>query len=108
MIAASSEPGVLGLTGFGLFSFDCGLEPFAAADSALSRQTSADGMIDKVVVREELLWSDSRPITAHDMAFSFMSIMDSRAPIATTSFQCLATPMFAFVASATARGVEKK
>ena len=81
MISTSSEFDVLGLTGFGLFSFDRGLEPFAAADTVVSWQTSVDGMFDKVVLRDDLLWSDGRPITAHDIVFSFMVIMDPRVPV---------------------------
>lgn len=81
MISTSSEFDVLGLTGFGLFSFDRGLEPFAAADAVVSWQTSADGMLDKVVLRDDLVWSDGRPITAHDIAFSFLVIMDPRVPV---------------------------
>jgi peptide/nickel transport system substrate-binding protein len=81
MISTSSEFDVLGLTGFGLFSFDRGLEPFAASDSVVSWHTSADGMLDKVVLRDDLVWSDGRPITAHDIAFSFRVIMDPRVPV---------------------------
>jgi len=81
MISSTSEFEVLGLTGFGLFSFDRRLEPFAAADAVTSWQTSADGLVDKVVMRDDLVWSDGRPITAHDIAFSYRLIMDPRVPV---------------------------
>jgi peptide/nickel transport system substrate-binding protein len=81
MISTTSESDVLGLTGFWLFSFDRTLEPFAAADAVVSWQTSADGMMDKVVLRDDLVWSDGRPITAQDVVFSFRVIMDPRVPV---------------------------
>jgi peptide/nickel transport system substrate-binding protein len=81
LISSAVEFDVLGLTSFGLFSFDRRLEPFAAAETVTSWQTSADGLHDKVVMRDDLVWSDGRPITAHDVAFSFRVIMDPRVPV---------------------------
>jgi peptide/nickel transport system substrate-binding protein len=81
MISTSAEFDVLGLTGFGLFSFGRDLEPFASADTVASWHTSADGLLDKVVIRDDLVWSDGRPITAHDIAFSYTVIMDPRVPV---------------------------
>lgn len=81
LISSSAESDVLGLTSFGLFSFDRRMEPFAAADTVDSWQTSVDGMLDKVVIRDDLRWSDGRPITAHDVAFSYRLIMDDRVPV---------------------------
>lgn len=81
LISSSVEFDVLGLTGFGLFSFDRKLEPFASADTVVSWQTSADGLYDKVVIRDDLVWSDGRPITAHDVAFTYRVIMDPRVPV---------------------------
>jgi peptide/nickel transport system substrate-binding protein len=81
MISTTAEFDILGLTGFGLFSFGRDLEPFASAETAVSWQTSADGLLDKVVLRDDLVWSDGQPITAHDVAFSYMVIMDSRVPV---------------------------
>ena len=81
MISTSAEFDILGLTGFGLFSFDSRLEPFATADTVASWQSSTDGMLDKVVLRDDLVWSDGQPITAHDIAFTFQVIMDPRVPV---------------------------
>ena len=81
MISTTAEFDILGLTGFGLFSFGRDLEPFAAAETVVSWQTSADGLLDKVVMRDDLVWSDGRPITAHDVAFSYTVIMDPRVPV---------------------------
>jgi peptide/nickel transport system substrate-binding protein len=38
-------------------------------------------LVDKVVLRDDLFWSDGRPITAHDVVFSFQTILDTRIPI---------------------------
>jgi peptide/nickel transport system substrate-binding protein len=38
-------------------------------------------MLDKVVLRDDLVWSDGQPITAHDVAFSYRLIMDERVPV---------------------------
>ncbi len=81
MISTTAEFDILGLTGFGLFSFGRDLEPFAAAETVTKWQTSADGMLDKVILRNDLVWSDGRPITARDIAFSYQVIMDPRVPV---------------------------
>ena len=81
LTSSSAESDVLGLTGFGLFSFDRRMEPFAASDTVASWQTSVDGMLDKVILRDDLRWSDGRPITAHDIAFGYQVIMDERVPV---------------------------
>jgi len=82
-ILASSvvESDVLGLIGFGLFSFDWDFNPFASSDTVVSWQTSKDGMYDKVVMRKDLTWSDGKPITARDVVFSFKAIMTSAVPV---------------------------
>ena len=38
-------------------------------------------MIDKVVMRDDLTWSDGKPITAHDVVFSFKLIMSAAVPV---------------------------
>jgi peptide/nickel transport system substrate-binding protein len=81
MISTSAEFDILGLTGFGLFSFGRDLEPFASAETVTSWQTSADGLLDKVVLRDDLVWSDGAAITAHDVAFTYTVIMDPRVPV---------------------------
>lgn len=81
MQSSAAESDVLGLTNFGLFSFDRHLEPFAAAETVEKWQTSVDAMLDKVILRDDLVWSDGTPITAHDVAFSFKVIMDDRVPV---------------------------
>lgn len=75
------ESDVNGLTSFGLFSFDWNLNPFASKDAVASWHASKDKMYDKVVLRDDLTWSDGHPITAHDVAFSFLVIMSSKVPV---------------------------
>ena len=58
VLARRHRHDILGLTGFGLFSFGRDLEPFAAAETVTSWQTSADGLLDRVVLRDDLVWSD--------------------------------------------------
>jgi peptide/nickel transport system substrate-binding protein len=81
LISSSAEFDILGLTGFGLFAYDRTLEPFASAETVVSWQTSADGLYDKIVMRDDLVWSDGTPITAHDVAFTYRVIMDPRVPV---------------------------
>ena len=81
MISTAAEFDILGLTGFGLFSFGRDLEPFATSETVTAWQTSTDRMLDKVVLRDDLLWSDGKPITAHDIAFTYQVIMDPRVPV---------------------------
>ncbi len=79
--SSAAEQDVLGLTGFGIFSFDRHLEAFATAETVEKWQTSVDGTLDKVVLRDDMVWSDGEPITAHDVAFSYKIIMDERVPV---------------------------
>jgi peptide/nickel transport system substrate-binding protein len=75
------ESDINGLCSFGLFSFDWDFNPFAAADTVVKWQSSKDGLYDKVVMRDDLVWSDGKPITAHDIVFSFKVIMSSQVPV---------------------------
>lgn len=81
MQSSVQEFDVVGLIGFGLFSFDWNMRPFASADSVKSWQTSHDRLMDKVVLRDDLVWSDGTPITAHDVVFSFFTIMNEEVPV---------------------------
>jgi peptide/nickel transport system substrate-binding protein len=64
-----------------LFTHDWNLEKFADKDYVASWQMSKDGMVDKVVLRDDMIWSDGRPVTAHDVEFTFRVIMTSSVPI---------------------------
>jgi peptide/nickel transport system substrate-binding protein len=37
--------------------------------------------MDKVVLRDDLTWSDGHPITAHDVVFTFHTIMNEKVPV---------------------------
>jgi peptide/nickel transport system substrate-binding protein len=81
LISSTVEFDVVGLMSFGLFSFDWTFAPFASSDTVESWQTSKDGMYDKVVMRKDLTWSDGKPITAHDVVYSFKMIMTKAIPV---------------------------
>lgn len=81
LYSSIAESQFLNLTSFGLFSFDWEMRPFASSDSVVSWQTSKDRMVDKVVMRKDLVWSDGKPITAHDVEFSYRAIMTSQVPV---------------------------
>lgn len=81
LYSSIAESEMSSLTSFGLFTFDWNMIPFASADSVKSWQTSKDHMYDKVVMRDDLTWSDGKPITAHDVVFSFKAIMSSKVPV---------------------------
>ena len=81
LISSTAEFNVVGLIGMGLFGFDWNFTPFASKDSVVSWQTSTDGMYDKVVMRDDMTWSDGTRITANDVAFSFNVIMSSKVPV---------------------------
>ncbi len=81
MINSTAEFDVLGLIGFEIFGFDWNMTPLATSDTVKSWQTSKDRMYDKVVLRDDLTWSDGTPITAHDVVFSFQTIMNPKVPV---------------------------
>lgn len=57
------------------------LEFVGNADTIVSWESSADHMMDKIVLRGDLLWSDGEPLTAYDWEFSYNVIMSSTVPI---------------------------
>jgi peptide/nickel transport system substrate-binding protein len=81
LISSVVEFDVQGLIGFGLFGFDWTFQNFASKDSVVSWQSSKDGMYDKVVMRDDLNWSDGKPITAHDIVYSFQVILTRAVPV---------------------------
>ncbi|HUY87649.1 MAG TPA: peptide-binding protein [Pirellulales bacterium] len=81
MVSSVQDFDLAGLTSLELFAFDWNLEFFANQDSVVSWQSSKDHLMDKVVLRDDLVWSDGRPLTAHDVVFSFQTIMNPKVPI---------------------------
>lgn len=75
------ESEIIGISGFGLFSFDDKMQPFAPDEVVVSWQTSKDKLYDKVIMRDDLVWSDGTPLTAHDIEFTFKLIMNPEVPI---------------------------
>lgn len=63
------------LTGLVFPFFDRDFNYFLPESHFVSWQKSKDGLIDKVVMRDDLTWSDGKPITAYDVEFSFKVIM---------------------------------
>ena len=59
--------------------FGWNLEFFADKEIVSSWQSSKDRMYDKIVLRDDLTWSDGKPLTAHDIVFSFKTIMNPKA-----------------------------
>lgn len=76
-----AEAEIVVLTAFNMFRFDWDMTPFAVPSYVESWQTSKDRLYDKVVMRSDLVWSDGKPITAHDVEFSFKLIMSSAVPV---------------------------
>ena len=72
------EVDVQGLIGLLPFTFDRDLNRVGDADVIVSWQTSSDRMMDKVVLRDDLVWSDGHPVTAHDLEFAFQTVMNPK------------------------------
>lgn len=81
MISSVVDFELLDLTGLQLLGFDADFTPFAQAWAVESWQTSEDHLMDKFVLRDDLTWSDGKPLTAHDVAFTFQTIMNPRVTI---------------------------
>ena len=70
-----------GFNGTGLISYDRHLKYLAPAATIARWQSSKDHLMEKIVLRDDLTWSDGKPITAHDVVFSFKVIMSSAVPV---------------------------
>src|SRR5262249_51499934 len=81
LFSSVADNDVNSLTGFGMFGFDWNMEPLASSDTVKSWDASKDRLYDKVVMRDDLTWSDGKPITAHDVVFSFQTIMNPDVPV---------------------------
>jgi peptide/nickel transport system substrate-binding protein len=69
------------LIGITLLAFDWNLAPVGDREIIRSWQISKDRMLDKIVMRDDLTWSDGKPVTAHDVVFSFLTIMNPKVPV---------------------------
>src|SRR5688572_11273506 len=80
-ISSITEFEFLAMTGFEYLSYDRDINYFMAPEYVKSWQTSKDGLMDKIVLRDDIVWSDGKPITAHDIKFSYQVIMSDQVPI---------------------------
>jgi hypothetical protein len=69
---------MVGLIGVTLVNFDWNLEPFPDAQFIKSWDSSEDGLCERVVMRDDITWSDGRKFTAYDVAYSFRIILCPR------------------------------
>jgi len=81
MMQTAQEFDLVSLIGVALFSFDWTLDPFADAAFVKTWESSDDGLCERVVLRDDLTWSDGQPFTAHDIVYSFRIIMCPEVPI---------------------------
>ncbi len=79
-MSSTAEFDINSLIGIGLFSFDWTFQNFAAKEAVVSWHSSKDRLFDKVIIRDDLTWSDGKPITAHDVAYSYKLILTKSVP----------------------------
>lgn len=81
MASSVGDMDVLGYTGLALTTIDWNMRSFADKSVVKTWQTSEDRLHDKFVIRDDLTWTDGKPVTAHDFAFSFRTIMNPKVPV---------------------------
>lgn len=79
LLSSAIEAELASLLGVKLFCFDWDFKPFGNQEVIISWQTSQDHLMDKVVLRDDLTWSDGQPVTAYDVEFSFQAIVNPQA-----------------------------
>jgi peptide/nickel transport system substrate-binding protein len=79
-LSSTVEFDVNSLIGISLFAFDWNMDFFGDKTTIASWQTSKDRLYDKVTLRDDLTWSDGKPVTAHDVAYSFKLILTKSVP----------------------------
>lgn len=62
---------------------DWKLDHYGDLDVIESWETSEDGLIDRIVFRDDLTWSDGTRLTAHDVEFSFRTVTDPKIAVPT-------------------------
>lgn len=81
LMSTNTDQDYNGLTSAGLMTFDRHFDPFAHEDFVRSWRRSGDGLVDIIELRDDLTWSDGKPITAHDIVFTYRVILSSQVPI---------------------------
>lgn len=62
----------------GPVQFDWNLECLGDLDVIERWETSEDRLMDRVLLRRDLVWTDGRPVTAHDVEFTWKLLVDPR------------------------------
>ena len=75
LISSTTEFEYQGLAATGLLTFDKNFDWFGQQDTITSWQTSQDRLADKFVLRDDLFWSDGKPVTAYDYEYTYQAIM---------------------------------
>lgn len=79
LLASSiADADLAGFTGLALTTIDWNMRTFADDSIIKNWQTSADRLVEKMVLRDDLTWTDGTPVTAHDVVFSFQQIMNPK------------------------------
>jgi peptide/nickel transport system substrate-binding protein len=80
-ITEAEYQAMTGFNGGSMIRYDRELNYFAPASTIASWQTSKNHLLNKIVLRDDITWSDGKPITAYDVEFSYKVIMSSAVPI---------------------------
>ena len=81
LISSTVEFDIQKFIALDIFSFDWTFKNFCSKDSVVSWHSSKDGLYDKLVLRDDVTWSDGKPFTAHDVVYSFQVIMTQAVPV---------------------------
>lgn len=81
MVSSVSEFEVMDLVSIMLTWYDRKLDCYGDARFLTRWESNKDRTVDIMTLRDDLTWSDGKPVTAHDFVFSFKTIMNPRVPI---------------------------
>ncbi|MDO4574637.1 MAG: ABC transporter substrate-binding protein [Planctomycetia bacterium] len=82
LVSSVADFEISGLMGISLFGFTYDtFEPYVSKGFCKAWQSSADHLVDRITIREDITWSDGQPFTARDVEFTYKVIMSSRVPI---------------------------
>jgi peptide/nickel transport system substrate-binding protein len=65
------------------FQFDWALQFYGDLNVIESWETSEDQLLDRVVLRKDLAWMDGKPLTAHDVEFTWKLLMAPKIQVPT-------------------------
>ncbi|PHS04925.1 MAG: peptide ABC transporter substrate-binding protein [Blastopirellula sp.] len=84
MVSSTTDFDVSSLINMELFGFDWNMTPFANSEYVKSWQTSESLLYEKITLRNDIYWEDGTQVTAHDVVFSFQTILNPEIPIPAT------------------------